>query len=105
MLESHRLRRAESVAVHRPRAAEAQAPAFELDQRSAGILLHVTSLPGPHGNGDMGAGARRFVDFLAQAGQRWWQMLPVNPVGQGNSPYSGVSAFSGNAQLINLHDL
>lgn len=105
MLASHRSHRNAPVAVQRPRAADAHAPAFELDQRSAGILLHVTSLPGPHGNGDLGAGARRFVDFLAQAGQRWWQMLPVNPVGAGNSPYSGVSAFSGNALLISLHDL
>ncbi len=74
-------------------------------QRSAGILLHVTSLPGPHGNGDLGSEARRFVDFLARAGQRWWQTLPVNPVGEGNSPYSGASAFAGNPLLINLEDL
>lgn len=79
--------------------------AFELDQRSAGILLHVTSLPGPHGNGDIGPAARRFIDFLAHSGQHWWQMLPVNPAGQGNSPYSGVSAFAGNPLLISLHDL
>lgn len=106
MLASHRHQRAEPVAVQkRPRRAAEHARVFELEQRAAGILLHVTSLPGPHGNGDLGAGARHFVDFLARAGQRWWQMLPVNPVGQGNSPYSGVSAFSGNALLINLHDL
>jgi 4-alpha-glucanotransferase len=53
----------------------------------------------------MGPGARRFIDFLAAAGQRWWQMLPVNPAGQGNSPYSGVSAFAGNPLLISLIDL
>jgi 4-alpha-glucanotransferase len=76
-----------------------------LDRRLAGILLHVTSLPGPHGNGDLGPEARRFVDFLAAAGQGWWQMLPVNPAGSGNSPYSGVSAFSGNPLLISLDDL
>lgn len=78
---------------------------FGLDERAAGVLLHVTSLPGPHGNGDLGAEARRFVDFLAAAGQRWWQMLPVNPAGDGNSPYSGASAFAGNPLLVNLHDL
>jgi 4-alpha-glucanotransferase len=74
-------------------------------RRSAGVLLHVTSLPGPHGNGDLGPAARRFIDFLADAGQAWWQVLPVNPVGPGNSPYSGASAFSGNPLLISLEDL
>lgn len=76
-----------------------------LGTRSAGILLHPTSLPGPHGNGDLGASARAFVDFLAKAGQTWWQMLPVGPAGAGNSPYSGVSAFAGNPLLISLDDL
>src|SRR5688500_9941383 len=76
-----------------------------LDRRLAGVLLHVTSLPAPHGHGDLGPEARRFVDFLAAAGQGWWQMLPVNPAGSGNSPYSGVSAFSGNPLLISLDDL
>lgn len=85
--------------------ARSRPAAFALDRRSAGILLHVTSLPGPHGNGDLGREARAFIDFLAEAGQRWWQMLPVNPVGNGNSPYSGVSAFSGNPLLINLEEL
>ncbi|HVZ37490.1 MAG TPA: 4-alpha-glucanotransferase, partial [Polyangiaceae bacterium] len=80
-------------------------PRFSLSRRAAGVLLHVTSLPGPHGNGDLGPAARRFIDFLAQAGQSWWQVLPVNPAGQGNSPYSGVSAFSGNPLLISLEDL
>lgn len=78
---------------------------FSLGRRAAGVLLHVTSLPGPHGNGDLGPAARRFIDFLADAGQSWWQVLPVNPVGLGNSPYSGVSAFSGNPLLISLEDL
>jgi 4-alpha-glucanotransferase len=76
-----------------------------LERRAAGVLLHVTSLPGPHGNGDLGPAARQLVDFLASAGQRWWQMLPVNPAGAGNSPYSGVSAFAGNPLLISLQDL
>jgi 4-alpha-glucanotransferase len=78
---------------------------LQLEGRSAGVLLHLTSLPGPHGNGDMGPDARAFIDFLAAAGQRWWQMLPVNPIGAGNSPYSGVSAFAGNPLLISLQDL
>jgi 4-alpha-glucanotransferase len=76
-----------------------------ITRRAAGVLLHVTCLPGPHGNGDLGPAARSFIDFLADAGQAWWQVLPVNPVGPGNSPYSGVSAFSGNPLLISLEDL
>ncbi len=82
-----------------------EAPDFGLSRRGAGVLLHVTSLPGPHGNGDLGPEARRFTEFLAAAGQRWWQMLPANPVGHGNSPYSGASAFGGNPLLISLDDL
>jgi 4-alpha-glucanotransferase len=85
--------------------ARRRSAAFALDRRSAGVLLHVTSLPGPHGNGDLGPEARRFVDFLAAGGQRWWQTLPANPVGSGNSPYSGASAFAGNPLLISLDDL
>jgi 4-alpha-glucanotransferase len=80
-------------------------PNFSLRERSSGVLLHPTSLPGPHGNGDLGDEARAFVEFLADAGQRWWQMLPVNPVGPGFSPYSGVSAFAGNPLLISLSGL
>jgi 4-alpha-glucanotransferase len=80
-------------------------PNFALTERAAGVLMHVTSLAGPHGNGDLGPEARAFVDFLARAGQRWWQMLPVNPVGPGFSPYSGVSAFAGNPLLIDLRAL
>lgn len=78
---------------------------FASAARGAGILLHLTSLAGPHGNGDLGPNARAFADFLQKAGQRWWQMLPVGPVGAGNSPYSGVSAFAGNPLLISLVDL
>ena len=80
-------------------------PGFSLTERASGVLLHLTSLPGPHGNGDLGPEARAFVDFLARAGQRWWQLLPVNPVGPGFSPYSGVSAFAGNPLLIDLRAL
>jgi len=71
-----------------------------LADRAAGLLLHPTSLPGPHGVGDLGAPAHGFVDFLAAAGQRWWQMLPIHPPGEGNSPYTAVSAFAGNPLLI-----
>ncbi len=78
---------------------------FSLDTRAAGILLHPTSLPGPYGCGDLGAGARRFVDFLAAAGVTWWQMLPIHPTGGANSPYSTDSAFAGNPLLIDLDEL
>src|SRR5688572_28217222 len=72
------------------------------DRRASGILLHPTSLPGPHGSGDIGPEAIRFVDFLAAAGQRWWQMLPVGPPGPppGNGPYGSYSAFAGSVWLI-----
>ncbi len=78
---------------------------FALSERGAGVLLHLTSLPGPHGSGDLGAEARVFADFLARSGQRWWQMLPVSPAGAGHSPYSGSSAFAGDPRLIDLDDL
>lgn len=71
-------------------------------ERSAGILLHPTSLPGPHGIGDLGEGAYRFVDYLAAARQRVWQVLPLGPTGFGNSPYAARSAFAGNPLLISL---
>ncbi len=73
--------------------------------REAGILLHPTSLPSKYGIGDLGKEAYKFVDFLADAGQRVWQMLPLNPVGFGYSPYQSPSAFAGNAMLIDLDDL
>jgi 4-alpha-glucanotransferase len=75
---------------------------FTLTQRAAGLLLHPTSLPGPHGCGDLGLAAYRFVDFLAAAGQRWWQMLPVGPTPDNGAPYSVDSAFAGNPLLISL---
>ena len=79
--------------------------ALSLSRRAAGVLLHPTSLPGGHGCGDLGPAAYRFVEFLAEAGQRWWQMLPLNPVGPGNSPYSATSAFAGSPLLISLDAL
>jgi len=76
-----------------------------LRDRASGVLLHVTSLPGPHGNGDLGAEAHAFADVLARSGQRWWQMLPVGPAGYGDSPYSAMSAFAGNPLLVDLDAL
>jgi 4-alpha-glucanotransferase len=73
-----------------------------LHQRAAGLLLHPTSLPGPHGCGDLGPAAFEFVDFLAAGGLRWWQMLPVHPPGPGNSPYSADSAFAGSPLLVSI---
>src|SRR5438132_6439463 len=80
---------------------------FSFNRRSSGLLLHPTSLPGPHGSGDLGAEARAFADFCAAAGQRWWQMLPVGPPGDppGNSPYSSYSSFAGSPFLIDLDQL
>src|SRR5215218_9451281 len=68
--------------------------------RSSGILLHVTSLPSPHGIGDLGPVARRWVDTLAAAKQTWWQVLPLGPPGAGDSPYQSFSAFAGNPNLV-----
>jgi len=70
--------------------------------RASGVLMHISSLPSPWGTGDLGPGADRFADFLASAGQRLWQVLPLSPTepGQGNSPYSGLSAFAGNTVFI-----
>jgi 4-alpha-glucanotransferase len=73
--------------------------------RASGILLHPTSLPGRHGSGDLGSEARHFVDWLAAAGQRLWQVLPLGGIGPGNSPYMSTSAFAGNVLLVDLHDL
>jgi 4-alpha-glucanotransferase len=73
--------------------------------RSAGVLLHPTSLPGPDGIGTLGREARTFVDRLAEAGQRWWQILPLNPPDHGGSPYSASSAFAANTMLIELDPL
>lgn len=72
--------------------------------RSSGILLHPTSLPGPYGIGDLGGTARRFADFLAEAGQTVWQVLPLGPTGYGDSPYQCFSALAGNPLLIALDE-
>ena len=70
--------------------------------RSAGILLHPTSLPGPNGIGELGPEALRFLDLLADAGVTLWQMLPLGPTGYGNSPYQCFSTFAGNPLLIHV---
>lgn len=74
-------------------------------ERSSGILLHITSLPGEYGIGDLGDCAFRFVDFLEKAGQKNWQILPLGMTGYGASPYQCFSAFAGNPYLIALDDL
>jgi 4-alpha-glucanotransferase len=74
----------------------------EAAPRLSGILLHPTSLPGPYGIGDLGPEAVRFLDFLAAAGQKLWQVLPLGPTGYGDSPYQCFSAFAGNPLLVSL---
>lgn len=71
-----------------------------LTQRESGVLLHVTSLPSRFGIGDFGPAAEKFLDWLAAAGQRWWQILPLVPTAAGDSPYQSPSAFAGNPILI-----
>ena len=73
--------------------------------RESGILMHITSLPGPYGIGSMGKCAYDFVDFLVSAGQKCWQILPLSPTGYGDSPYQSASACAGNHYLIDLDTL
>jgi 4-alpha-glucanotransferase len=73
--------------------------------RVSGILLHPTSFPSRFGVGDLGARARRFIDFMAETGQQVWQVLPLGPTGFGNSPYMCYSAMAGNPLLISLETL
>jgi 4-alpha-glucanotransferase len=80
-------------------------PSFALDSRRSGVLLHPTSLPGPLGCGDLGPEAYHFVDWLATARQSLWQVLPLNPVGPGNSPYQSVSTFAGSPLLVDVASL
>jgi 4-alpha-glucanotransferase len=81
--------------------------ALTLQKRSSGLLLHITSLPGRHGSGDLSGEAFQFIDFLVAAGQSWWQMLPVGPPGAppGNSPYSSCSSVAGSPYLVSLNTL
>src|ERR1700756_2347367 len=73
---------------------------FPQGYRASGVLMHVTSLPSPYGIGDLGQGAADWVDRLHEAGQSWWQALPLGPTGYGNSPYQSLSSFAGNGLLI-----
>ncbi len=80
-------------------------PWYSVFRRSSGTLLHISSLPGPYGLGDLGPAAYRFVDFLQRAGQSWWQMLPIGPLGASNSPYDSPSSHAGNPLFISLEKL
>lgn len=73
--------------------------------RGSGILMAVSSLPSPHGIGTLGRAAYDFVDFLAAAGQKYWQILPLGPTGYGDSPYAALSSFAGNPYFIDLDTL
>jgi 4-alpha-glucanotransferase len=75
-------------------------PAIVQGSRQSGILLHVTSLPSPYGIGDMGPAAFEWIDRLRDAGQAWWQVLPLGATGYGNSPYQPLSSFAGNWLLV-----
>lgn len=74
-------------------------------ERASGVLCHPTSFPGPYGIGELGKEARAFIDWLARAGQRYWQVMPLGPTGYGDSPYQSFSAFAGNPYLISLEAL
>lgn len=74
-------------------------------ERAAGVLLHLTALPGSGPVGSLGAEARHFIDFLSQAGFTWWQICPLGPTGYGDSPYQALSVFAGNPYLLDLTDL
>ncbi len=74
-------------------------------ERSSGILLHPTSLPGRYGIGDLGDAAYQFIDFLVESHQLAWQILPLGPTGYGDSPYQSFSAFAGNPMLISPDSL
>jgi 4-alpha-glucanotransferase len=73
---------------------------FAPEYRGAGLLLHVTSLPSRYGIGDVGPDAFAWIDRLCDAGQSWWQSLPLGPTGYANSPYQALSSFAGNWLLI-----
>jgi 4-alpha-glucanotransferase len=81
------------------------AKVFPPEYRACGLLLHVTSLPSPYGIGDLGPTAFSWIDRLHDAGQGWWQALPLGPTGYGNSPYQSLSSFAGNGLLISPDSL
>ena len=74
-------------------------------KKSSGVLMHLSSLPSEYGIGSMGAPARKFVDFLKEAGQTYWQMLPICPTSYGDSPYQSFSTYAGNPYFIDLEML
>jgi 4-alpha-glucanotransferase len=80
-------------------------PPFPADYRASGVLLHVTSLPSLYGIGDVGPAALAWIDRLREAGQTWWQALPLGPTGYANSPYQSLSSFAGNGLLISPDSL
>src|SRR5215469_8668274 len=86
-------------------AGQTRIPPFPPGYRASGLLLHVTSLPSPYGIGDLGPSAFSWIDRLHDAGQGWWQALPVGPTGYGNSPYQSLSSFAGNGLLISPYGL
>ena len=88
-----------------PRPAGAETLFNWLSARSAGVLLHPTSLSGGQGIGTLDGGAVRFLDFLEASAMSWWQVCPLGPTGYGDSPYQCFSAFAGNPYLIDLQDL
>src|SRR5215213_10316881 len=79
-----------------------EVPMERIRNRESGVICHPTSFPSPHGIGDFGEAAFRFVDWLARGRQTLWQVLPLGPTGLGNSPYASPSAFAGNELLISL---
>ena len=88
-----------------PRVAPSAFRCRAFPRRTAGVLLHVTALPGAGPVGALGPAARDFVDFLAAAGFGWWQVCPLGPTGYGDSPYQALSVFAGNPYLLDLADL
>ena len=76
-----------------------------LDSYTSGVLMHPSSLPGSFSIGDLGPAARQYADSLQRSGQSWWQVLPINPVGPGESPYSTTCSLAGEELLISPHDL
>ena len=73
-----------------------------LKQRSAAVLLHISSLPGPFAKGVLGPEAREFIDLLAEAGYKIWQFLPLGPTHDHGSPYESLSSFAGNPDFLDL---
>lgn len=88
-----------------PRTEVKTLPPFPAKYRSSGILCHITSLPSPYGIGDLGPSAFSWIDRLHDAGQGWWQALPLGPTGYGHSPYQSLSSFAGNGLLLSPESL